>query len=487
MQSAKTLTQGRLRCAIYARISKDRTGAGLGVERQEADCRDLATRLGMTVDGVYSDNDLSAFSGKHRPGYEALLKAVRQGEVDAVIVWHQDRLLRRTIDLEKYIDVCQPHTVPTHTVMAGYFDLTTPAGRATAKTLAAWASYEVETSTDRVKASKLQAAKSGKPSGGNRAYGYEQNGMSIIEHEAAIVREVIDRFIGGDSWRSIALDLVERGIPTAKGKKWTAINVRNVAVRPRNISIRVHNENEYPAQWPPLITQDTWDDLQIAIKRGTALYGSRSYTRKHLLKGFVFCGQCGNRMNIISAQDRQGNYQPAFNCRKFDDTRGEVGCGGVKRRQAPVEELVIDCIMYRLDTPELGELIEGTRSATPALKQLMRERDDQAQRLQEILNLYSTGEMTFSEYKTAKTTAQARLDALGRELDKKSSKTTLANIPAGQTVKEAWDKADLMWRRQLVDALIDKVLIDPRIKGQGFPKWRQYRFDCSLIRIEWKA
>ncbi|MDQ0618066.1 hypothetical protein QFZ33_002090 [Arthrobacter globiformis] len=163
-------------------------------------------------------------------------------------------------------------------------------------------------------------------------------------------------------------------------------------------------------------------------------------------------------MNIISAQDRQGNYQPAFNCRKIDDLRGEVGCGTVKRRQAPVEDLVIDCIIYRLDTPELGELLEGGMSATPALKQLMRERDVQAQRLQEILNLYSTGEMSFAEYRTAKTTAQARLDALGRELDKESSKTTLANIPAGQSVKEAWDKADLPWRRQLIDTLVDKDL-----------------------------
>lgn len=475
------------RFAIYSRISRDRIGAGLGVERQQEDCEQLVAQLGGHVIGTYSDNDISAYSGKHRPGYEALLQAIKDGHVDAVAVWHQDRLLRRTIDLEHYIEVCQPLNVATHTVKAGRLDLTTPAGRATAKTLAAWASYEVETSTDRVKAAKLQAAKAGKPSGGNRAYGYEQNGMVIIEREAAVVREVIDRFIAGDSWRSIAMSLNERNIPTAKGNIWTAINVRNVAVRPRNIAIRVHNENEYPAQWPALISQDTWEDLQLAIKRGIALYGSRSYTRKHLLRGFVFCGVCGQRMTIISAQDRHGAYQPAFSCRKYDDARGVVGCGTVKRRQAPVEELVIDCVMYRLDTPELGELIEGTKSATPALKQLMRDRDDQAERLQEILNLYSTGEMSFTEYKTAKATAQARLDTLGRELDKKSSKSTLANIPTGQTVKEAWDKADLMWRRQLVDTLIDKIYIDPRVKGQGFPKWRQYRFDTALVRIIWKA
>ncbi|WP_427007215.1 recombinase family protein [Pseudarthrobacter sp. H2] len=476
------------RAAIYARVSKDRTGAGLAVERQEADCRALAEQLGIAITAVYHDNDISAYSSKQRPAYRSLLLAIESGEIDTVLVWHQDRLLRRTKDLEVYIDVCQPKKVATHTVKAGYFDLTTPAGRATAKTLAAWASYEVETSTDRVKAAKLQAAKAGLTSGGNRAYGYQQNGMVIIEHEAAVVREIIDRFTAGDSWRTIALDLNERSIPTAKGNKWSAINAHNVAIRPRNISIRVHNDNQYPAQWPPLISLDTWEDLHLAIKRGQALYGSRTYTRKHLLKGFVFCGICNNRMSIINAQARDGSYQPAFSCRKFDDTRGEVGCGGVKRRQAPVEELVIDCIMYRLDTPELSELLEGSKSATPELKQLMRDRDTQAQRLQEILDLYSTGDMTFSEYKTAKTTAQARLDTLGRELDRKSSKATIAGIPAGKSVQEAWDKADLPWRRQLVDTLIDKIYIDPRIKGQGFPMYKgKYRFDPDLVRIVWKS
>lgn len=35
--------------AIYAGISKDKVGAGLGAERQQADCRELAARLGWTV------------------------------------------------------------------------------------------------------------------------------------------------------------------------------------------------------------------------------------------------------------------------------------------------------------------------------------------------------------------------------------------------------------------------------------------------------
>ncbi len=52
--------------AIYTRISSDVEGLGLGVTRQREDCEKLAASLGWGVAGVYSDNDVSAYSGKRR-------------------------------------------------------------------------------------------------------------------------------------------------------------------------------------------------------------------------------------------------------------------------------------------------------------------------------------------------------------------------------------------------------------------------------------
>jgi len=43
------------RAAIYCRISDDREGRGLGVARQEDDCRKLAERLGWEVAKLYRD------------------------------------------------------------------------------------------------------------------------------------------------------------------------------------------------------------------------------------------------------------------------------------------------------------------------------------------------------------------------------------------------------------------------------------------------
>nr|MBA2695742.1 recombinase family protein [Actinomycetota bacterium] len=74
-----------MRTSIYSRISRDRTGAGLGVAAQSADCRALAESLGWEVVGTHDDNDLSAYSGKPRPGYAALLDDVRAGRIDAVL------------------------------------------------------------------------------------------------------------------------------------------------------------------------------------------------------------------------------------------------------------------------------------------------------------------------------------------------------------------------------------------------------------------
>ena len=47
-----------VRAAIYARISSDQTGLGLGVTRQVEDCKRLATERGWTVADEYIDNDV---------------------------------------------------------------------------------------------------------------------------------------------------------------------------------------------------------------------------------------------------------------------------------------------------------------------------------------------------------------------------------------------------------------------------------------------
>jgi hypothetical protein len=70
LQHGATLTTQTLssagatqKTAIYLRISEDRVGLALGVERQREDCLGLCSVRGRTDPEIFQDNDLTATKG----------------------------------------------------------------------------------------------------------------------------------------------------------------------------------------------------------------------------------------------------------------------------------------------------------------------------------------------------------------------------------------------------------------------------------------
>src|SRR5262245_25166919 len=233
-------TQTPRSAAIYVRISQDRGGGGLGVERQEQECRALAQRLGWTVAEVYCDNDLSAFSGRRRPDYERMLADIDAQKITAVIAWHPDRLHRRSMELERYISLCEKHHVENQTVTAGMWDLSTPSGRMTARQLGAVAAYESEHKSERLKSARIQQARNGKHHGGIRCYGYEKDGVTIVADEAAEIANACEAIAGGASLRGIVRDMNERTVRTTTGKTWTSQQLRQTLMSPRIAGYSTH-------------------------------------------------------------------------------------------------------------------------------------------------------------------------------------------------------------------------------------------------------
>ncbi len=82
-------------------------GAGMGVERQLEGSQRLAADRGWSVAQEYVDNDLSAYRGKTRPRFEAMLADIEDGQLDAVVAYHQDRLTRTPAEFEKFLATCQ--------------------------------------------------------------------------------------------------------------------------------------------------------------------------------------------------------------------------------------------------------------------------------------------------------------------------------------------------------------------------------------------
>jgi site-specific DNA recombinase len=466
---------------IYCRISKDHAGEGLGVERQRQECERLAERLGVTVTRVFTDNDFSAYSGKHRPAYEALLTSLRAGEAEVVIAWNIDRLYRRMRSLEDYIDLVETKGIRTETVVAGSFDLNTPMGRAIARNAIAFATLEVDQSRARVKSAKAQAAQAGKPSGGQRAFGYEDGNVMIRESEAATIKWMADRIMAGSSFRSVSMDLNAQGTTTGHGFEWNALKVRNILINKRYVGIRVHKDTEYPAIWPGIFTEDEWAGLQLAIRVSRTMYKQRGPFRKHVLNGFVYCGDCGARLLSATKVYSDGHTEPTWRCLKRRDI-GHDGCGKVTRLMAPVDDLIADAIVYRLNSPELRAEL-ARQSDNHELGHLISQERAQESLLEELLEDRSTGLLTRGEYETAKVRASGHLSGIRQKIAA-CSVVPSDSLPTSLTRNE-WDQASIEWRRSVLDLLVERIDIMP---GQGKRgRYKQWAFNCDLIIPHWRG
>ncbi|MDP9250113.1 MAG: recombinase family protein, partial [Chloroflexota bacterium] len=390
---------------IYVRISEDREGAGLGVKRQEADCRERAERLGWEVAEVYIDNDLSAYNGKDRPAYTRLLEDLREGTIGAVLAWHTDRLHRSPRELEAFIDVCESRGVGVQTVTAGPIDLSSASGRMTARVSGAVARHESEHKAERIRRKARELAEAGKiGGGGTRPYGYDLDRRSVRPHEASVVRELADRVLKGEPLRSLVRELNTRQVPTVSGRIWTTIGIRRMLTSGRIAGWREHRrELVAPAEWEAIIDRPTLDRL-----RGLLLDPSRRVThgpvvRSYLLGGALArCGVCGHPLRAAPRADGTRRY----GCRPVP---GSPGCGKIAIVAEPMEAMVADLILDRLDSPQMLAAIEDHDRQTAAAVDLDTLAADEAALEQLARDYYTDRLIGRSEYLAARDGLKARI------------------------------------------------------------------------------
>lgn len=185
--------------AIYTRISSDVEHTGLGVKRQEHECRQLAKRKGWNVVRVYTDNDVSAYHGKPRPEYRRMLADLGAGAIDGVVAYHLDRLHRHPKELEEFFEICDSAGVRSLATVTGDINLSEHDGRFHARILGAVARKESDDKSRRIKSKHSELALAGKPNGGMRAFGYEADHVTIREPEAAVIREGARMLLAGRS------------------------------------------------------------------------------------------------------------------------------------------------------------------------------------------------------------------------------------------------------------------------------------------------
>lgn len=434
--------QEQQRVAVYTRMSQDRTGEGAGIHRQETECRALAERLGLVVSEVFADNDTSATRGAARPGFEALI-AYRPS---AIIAWHQDRLLRLTPDLERVIQL----DVPIYTVSAGTLDLSTPAGRAVARTITAWSTYEGEQKAARQRSANAQAAAEGRPYWRRRPFGYELTGAQNPV-EAAAIRGAARAVLDGDTLTMIVQEWKDQGLETPLGNPWSTVQLKRLLINERLAGLRTYNEETRPLVGvEPILTEDTWRSVVAILAnpgRGSGPKTGRNPTT--LLGGIAHCAACGGTVYGTKVRALQ-HYRCYGTCRK--------GLGQAER----IDRDVTHWSTYLIVTPgAFVHLVSGGVDGQALT--------DRAAELRKQLIGWETSAAALGPMEYLRITSPLRDELAAVEAELTMAKRQglfvgLEGLPVEAFTEETqarWVGIPLARRRAIVKDLWDEILIDP--------------------------
>lgn len=472
------------RAAIYTRISRDIQGEGLGVQRQLEDCRRLADRLGVSVLAEYSDNDISAFSGRPRPEYARLLADIEAGRIDLVLCWNIDRLLRQTKELERYMELCVPGNVATHEVTAGRVDLTTPSGRATAKTRGAWAQFESEHKADRIRRQKAQAAQAGKYLGGRVPWGWkkadavldeqgrEHGGRIVLDAAAAVhIRGGIEAIIAGRSLVSVTRDWAAAGAVSLSGRRMNTTQVRRVLLRPRNAGLMTFHGEVVSDQWPPIVPLDSFRKCEAILTDESRPRQSEAKF-KYLLSGVVRC-YCGRYMTGFGAE----GYRRSYRCRVHEEG-GKYVPGHANRAMGPLDEYVRQIAIEWLGRPEskatmLAELQRVEDQFEPVERQDVA---DLINRKHSLARLFAQGAISESQLVEGSKEIEAALGNLESVAAVNGGNRALSGILLADNPGGEFLRADIEIQREVLRAVFD---IDLKSSGP-------YRgvFDPSTLKMK---
>ena len=444
----------RARAAVYARISQDRDGSGMGVARQLADCRRDAKRRGWSVAEEYVDDDLSAYSGKTRPAYERMLADIRDGQRDAVIVWHMDRLHRRPIELEEFASTCARAGLTDVVTLHGDLNLGTGDGLLVARVLAAAAASESDAKSRRSRRKMQELAEAGLPhGGGTRSFGFEDDRMTHRPDEARVIRELAARALGKESLTSLSRWLTETGVHTVKGGQWRTPTVRELLLSPRIYGMRTHQGQVLgQAAWAPIITAEQGEQLRQLLTDPTRR--TNRTARRYLLSGLCRCSRCGAVM-VSAPRGKVRRYL----CRSGPDFGG---CGGMSVTAPPLEDLIRQAVLMRLDSPALVEALEASTGLDSDADQLVDSIRTDTDRLEELSRLWADGEITGPEWRTARTRIDARLVSNRRTLAQHRGHRDLhALLGQGHVLAEQWDTLSISRQAAIVKALVDHIVIKP--------------------------
>ncbi|MDR2670622.1 MAG: recombinase family protein [Oscillospiraceae bacterium] len=385
--------------ALYIRLSKedDHEKESESVTNQRSLLQAFAREQGLAVCGVYVDDGYSGTSFD-RPGFLRLIADIEARKVNMVLTKDMSRLGRDYIQTGYYLEKFFPlHGVRYISLLDGVDTGADSGANDVTPFKAVMNDMYAKDISKKITSVKRDKQRKGQFIGGKAAYGYKlsqthKNTIEIDPPAAGIVRRMFRLAAAGASCREIAALLNREGLPTpaqyagltppkqgAYSGQWSAERItfmlknevyigNMVQGRTRKINHKLKKCQKLPpSEWTvvagthePIVDADTFRLVQRMIRSRA---GTRRRTHDFLLKGLVFCLECGRPLGVLPRTLADGRQVLYFVCRTYQrGTRARqctCHCVRVEAVTAAVTAKIRAVCQQHLDRDRCRALVEA--------------------------------------------------------------------------------------------------------------------------------
>ena len=292
---------------IYARVStEEQSEEGASIETQISLCQKWAKANDYTIADIFEDRGKSATT-MNRPGLQDLLLRIQEDKtIDAVLVQDTDRLARNTLNHLTIRSLLDKHSVVLVSISQPQFD-NSPEGKLMDTMVASFNAFQSQMTGRKVSKVLEEKAKAGyypapAPLGYINADNPSPTGVydkRIIipdPEKAPFMRQAFTLYAAGTiNGQALCDKLYEQGLRSKNGGKLQDSMLFVYFRNPAYIGKIERNDKVYQGHHEPLTDEDTFNRCQEVMAEHNQ-NASRRRVHNYLLRGYVFCAECGRRL-----------------------------------------------------------------------------------------------------------------------------------------------------------------------------------------------
>lgn len=350
-----------LRTRAYIRYSDHKQDDGYSVEYQIAEIDEYVIRNGLDLQKTHIDQAISGTKVAGRDAFFELMHDVKEGHVDAVVVYKLNRMFRNAYESQKYRKLFKKHGVKLISVTQ-QIDEDTSAGRLMTNVLSDIDQYQSETISDHVKSSMREMVKQGYHTGGTVPFGYDLDPVPVgkktrhkykpHEKERHIINKIFELYAENYSLRYLQEYLTEQGIVTRRGKMFGITSISRILANDFYIGTRRYSCDGYEDliienSHAPIIDMSLWNKVQ-ARKHGDKLPEPRKKKDLYALTGKIFCAYCDSHFFGIRSGSQQKNKYYDYKYYVCSESKNYKTCQCKRIRKDIIEDAVLLEIKQRI-------------------------------------------------------------------------------------------------------------------------------------------